>query len=489
MNPDYYLYDNLIKYSNSDMYPFHMPGHKRNRALNDPSFQLDVTEVPPFDDLHHPRNIVSGFSQDDGSFILVNGSTGGVLAAIRTLTSPGDTVLIARNCHRSVYNAVEVFGLEPHYITPEAAFDGEEKQNFYGKIQPAEVERMLKEHPKTALVVITSPTYEGMCSDTEMIADICHAHGARLFVDQAHGVHPTISKVFSTTKLFFSPPAQKADIYVTSLHKNLPALTQCAMLYSNLDRDMTAELRANLAVFQTSSPSYLLMASAGKALRMMESRNPAYLYSIGLQRFYIEAEKLTKLKLLYQKSLVEQSYLNDYSELFNKYDQLHECGKILISTSDTDISGYELAKLLREKYHIETEMAAPDYVLAYTSVCDTDEGFSRLTAALSDIDLTLKKASTSKSNYLIKTIPEQIFIPYEKYKYKTKRLPLEEAVGKIAMETIMVYPPGIPCVVPGEVINSEIIEHIRYIQKLGGHVYFDSYRDYRVDTVNVADCN
>ena len=473
------------------MYPFHMPGHKRKTMFGDGTCKLDITEIPPFDDLHHPGSIVSGFSHDDGNFILVNGSTGGILAAIRTMTRPGDSVLIARNCHRSVYNAVELFGLKPHYIMPTVACDEWKDQNFYGEVEADEVERMLKKFPETTLVVITSPTYEGMCSDTETIADICHAHGARLFVDRAHGVHLTISNVFScqTPRFYFAPPAKKADATVTSLHKNLPALTQTAMLSARFETpEMMAELRANLAVFQTSSPSYVLMASAGQALHKMESRNPAYKYWMLLRDFYNGTRELSKLKILFNKPLPDKNYLND-SELFAEINPLHECGKILISTSETNITGYELADILREKYHIETEMATPDYVLAYTSVCDTKEGFDRLASSLREIDTTLESNSTEKTNYLIKSIPEQAFIPYEKYKHKTKRLLLEEAVGMISMETIMVYPPGIPCVVPGEVINHEIINHIRYIQKLGGHIYFDSYRDYNVDTVIVADSN
>ena len=491
MNQYYYfrdLYEKLIDYSNSDMYPFHMPGHKRNRQFVDSTHQIDITEIPPFDDLHHPQDIVSGLSCDDGKFILVNGSTGGILAAIRTMTKPGDNVLIARNCHRSVYNAVELLGLKPHYIMPETARDDGKSLNFYGEINADEVDRMLNEYPDISLAVITSPTYEGMCSDTETIADICHAHGTKLFVDQAHGVHPTISKVFGccSPRLFFAPPAEKADAFVTSLHKNSAALTQTAMLISNLDKEKTAQLRANLAVFQTSSPSYVLTASAGRALKMMESRNPAYRYALRLQKFYYDAKKLSKLKILFNYPLPEKAYLN-YSELFSENHPLHEAGKVIISSSDTDISGYELANILREKYHIETEMATPDYVLAYTTVCDTDEGFIRLAKALKEIDSVVNSSAAVKADYLIKTVPKQIFIPYEKYKYKTKRLLLEEAVGKVAMETIMVYPPGIPCVAPGEVISREIINHARYIQRLGGHVYFDSYREHRADTVNVAD--
>ena len=470
MNHDYYLYDNLIKYSNSDMYPFHMPGHKRNRALNDPSFQLDVTEVPPFDDLHHPSNIVSGFSKDDGSFLLVNGSTGGILAAIRTLTNPGDTVLIARNCHRSVYNALEVFGLEPRYIMPEAAYDGEEEQNFYGKIHPAEVERMLKEYPKTSLVVITSPTYEGMCSDTETIADICHAHGARLFVDQAHGVHPTISMVFSTTnKLFFSPPAQKADIYVTSLHKNLPALTQCAMLYSNLDREMTAELRTNLAVFQTSSPSYILMASVESCLNSINNSKAFFEYWQRLQRFYDEADETINIEVL-----------------FRKKQCIHDSGKILLSSAKTDINGFELARLLREKYLIETEMAAPDYALAYSTFADTDEGFRRLINALKQIDSQCGRIEGAPDTAFISELPQQAFIPSEKYNYNIRTVPLSKSKGSAAAETVVAYPPGSPCVAAGEVITGEIIEYIKQIKSMGGELIYDSY-SHDSEMINVAE--
>lgn len=194
---------------------------------------------------------------------LVNGSTGGVLAAIRSVCKEGDKILVARNCHKSVFNAVEVFGLNPVYVLPTYF----EEYGFYGSVYPSSVKKAFEENPDIKLVVVTSPTYEGIISDIKSIAEICREHGAILFVDEAHGAHLGLCKKFHE-----SARTLGADIVVNSLHKTLPSLTQTALLSVCTDRVDTAIVDKNLAVFQTSSPSYVLMASMDGCVRMLEDR-------------------------------------------------------------------------------------------------------------------------------------------------------------------------------------------------------------------------
>ena len=477
------LQDKLKNNAGSDMYPFHMPGHKRRQHLYDGAvklpFELDVTEIEGFDDLHHPTGVIkkiedkaAWYFQVKRAFALVNGSTGGILAAIRAMTKPGDRVLIARNCHRSVYNAVELCRLRPVYIMPEIAeYDGE-PLNIYGEIDPDKLEKQLKVSPRIRLVVITSPTYDGMCSDVRRIADICHTHGARLFVDEAHGGdYISTSTCSSLSRIFFPETSYRsgADVTVVSLHKSFPSMTQTALLLTQ-DESLIEPLQNNLAVFQTSSPSYVLLSSIEYCIDILSAtRIPFWEHCVRLQRFYVKAEGLSHLTVL-----------------FNGKEYNHLSSRILISTTDADLTGYELARLLREEHHIETEMATPDYVLALTSIFDTEEGFDRLTKALEEIDHNCKPRTEPKPDYLIKTIPEQAFIPCEKYKYAKQTVPLESSEFSISMETFMAYPPGIPCIVPGEEITDEVLDHISVIRRLGGNVCFDSFRKQGEDTINTA---
>ncbi len=276
----------LKDYAQSGVYPMHMPGHKRHRVGCLP-LKMDVTEISGFDNLHHPTGCIREIEQHAArlwqaarAFMLVNGATGGILAAIRAMTRPDDTVVIARNCHRSVYNAVELCGLRPVYYMPDL-IDG---TDIYGSVYPEMLDMLLQNTANVRLVVITSPTYEGVCSDIDVIAAICHAHGARLLVDEAHGAH------FPFHARFPQPAVScGADAAVTSLHKTLPSPTQTALLLTN-DRGLEGELQRQLAVFETSSPSYLLMSGVEDCLTYLEDHSFTE-YIDRLDTFYTSSSK------------------------------------------------------------------------------------------------------------------------------------------------------------------------------------------------------
>ena len=475
------LINKLIQNAQSDMYPFHMPGHKR-QTLGDGAeqlpFALDVTEVDGFDNLQNPRGVLKELEEKAAvrfcakkAFLLVNGSTCGILASVKALTQYGDKVLLARNCHKSVYNAVELCGLHPEYVMPQRAFDGKQALNFYGSVNPDSIAEVLDNNPDIPLVIITSPTYEGMCSDIARIAEICHSHHAKLLVDEAHGaVEVLADKSAHHSFLHFPHPAvtQGADVVVLSLHKTFPALTQTALLLTN-DESMVSGLRHSINVFQTSSPSYILMASTESCLHSLSDSDAYDFYWQRLQRFYREANELKRLKILFQKNC-----------------NVHDSGKIIISTTKTALTGYALAALLRKNYLIETEMAAPDYVLAYTSVADTDDGFQRLLTALKQIDCLCDACGTRDCFPFIAKVPNRLFVPCERNHYKTVSVPINESQGRVAAETVMAYPPGSPCLTAGEVISGEIIAYIKQIKALGGELLFDSFA-HDSELINVAD--
>lgn len=436
------LYDKLKNYSNSGIYPFHMPGHKRSQFNNSVlPYQLDLTEIDGFDNLHNAQGCIKQIevkAQEAYSVpkahLLVNGSTCGNLAAIRTLTRPNDKVLIARNCHISVYNAVELCRLEPVYIMPQTL----DSYAINTSILPSDVEASLSENPDIKLVILTSPTYEGVTSDIKSISQICHIHGAKLFVDEAHGAHFPFSDKFPQNAV-----SNGADAAVVSLHKTLPSLTQTALLLIN-DAELDEQFQANLAIFETSSPSYLLMSSVESCLDFVSKNKKGFdYYTSRLEKFYAKCKPLKNLKILYNN--LPDSSIFDY-----------DFGKILISTTNTELNGKELANILRKNYKIETEMAHTDYVLAMTSVCDTSVGFDRLANALLEIDKTLActKQETHHSNLIL---PQKQFNPYQRSDFSSEFLPLDSCENRASLEYIQAYPPGIPLIVPGEILSKDVL--------------------------------
>ena len=228
------LYDKLKNYSKSGIYPFHMPGHKRTDITEEGiiPYNIDITEIHDFDNLHSPNGVIDEIQKKSAklynaknAFILINGSTGGILSAIRSMTNQGDKILMARNCHKSVYNSAELFNLNADYIFP----DTDSRYNILTSVSPCDIEDKLTKHnDEIRLVIITSPTYEGVVSDIKSISEICHKHGAKLLVDEAHGAHFPFSDSFPDEALNCG-----ADAAVLSLHKTLPSLTQTALLITN----------------------------------------------------------------------------------------------------------------------------------------------------------------------------------------------------------------------------------------------------------------
>ena len=264
------LYEKLTQYKKSDYYPYHMPGHKRNmdgRPFQE-YYSLDITEIDGFDNLHQAEGILLGIEKRanrmygaDQTFLLVNGSTCGILSAISAATKNGGKILIARNCHKSVYHGAYLRNLEVQYLYPKVS----EQFGIALGITPESVEEKLKADEEISAVVITSPTYEGVISDIKKIAEIVHNYEIPLIVDEAHGAHLGFSHKFPNNAI-----GAGADIVIHSLHKTLPSPTQTALLHVSgklIDRE---KLKRYLGIYQSSSPSYPLMAGMELCLDIVE---------------------------------------------------------------------------------------------------------------------------------------------------------------------------------------------------------------------------
>jgi arginine decarboxylase len=439
------LYKELKKYTGEDYYAFHMPGHKRNEKLTkcDLPYNIDITEIEGFDDLHHARGIIkeaeeraSVLYKAEETCYLINGSTVGILSAVMGCTKRGDKILISRNCHKSVYHAIYLNGLKPVYVYPE--FIAEMQLN--GSVLVTVIEEALKEHNDIKAVVITSPTYDGVVSDIKAIADMVHRKDIPLIVDEAHGAHFGFHKYFPENANMLG-----ADVVIHSLHKTLPSLTQTAFIHMNGYLADRAKIKQYLHMLQTSSPSYVLMASMDVCVELLTD-SADKLFTKYVTMLENTREKLKMLKFL--KILETQ-----------KYDK----SKIVISTKDTSITSISLYEQLLKQYHLQMEMAAGSYIIAMTSPGDTQEGFNRLTDALMEIDSQLS-VQQHKREYINSSLPrlKQRYTSFELQEkisgpvsLNTVNLLWKDASGKVSAEYVYIYPPGIPFIVPGEVISSE----------------------------------
>ncbi len=464
-----YLENALVTYSQSDNYPFHMPGHKRQPLGAVPFEAIDITEIDGFDNLHDAKGLIRKGQERlarvfgaTESFFLVNGSTVGLLAAICGCLQKGDTLLIGRNAHKAVYHAAYLMEAQLEYVYPMATDFG-----IQGSISPAAVAQKLKECPQIKAVVVTSPTYDGVVSDIAAIAAIVHDYGIPLIVDEAHGAHFGFSEGFPKKAIAFG-----ADLCVESLHKTLPAYTQSSVLHAmatgeaDTFRFDIARIKRYLRMLQSSSPSYVLMAGIDRCVRMMQEE----------AALYREKSKESRL-LLFEKRLeavYERCEALQFVEVLSEIEFVRDASKILISAQKAGHSGQELYDLLREHYHLQLEMACGHYATALTSLMDTDEGFERLWCALKEID---DFAQNRDDGALEK---KKLLTPVELYAKRDKKLTLAEALdakkellpqnkakGRIAGEFINLYPPGIPLIVPGEVIDEEVLRLLSCCKELG----------------------
>ena len=440
------LQEKLEEYYNKNYLPMHMPGHKRNVKLLGEKlpYKIDITEISGFDDLHHANGLIKNIENkarkiygSKRSFILVNGSTCGILAGIRSVINFGDKVLIARNSHKSVYNAIELNNLNAIYISSKI-----NKYGIDGNIDVKEIEKKIKENKDIKLVVITSPTYEGVINNIKSIVSIAHKYNIPVLVDEAHGAHLRFMDNLYNKEALNSG----ADIVIQSLHKTLPALTGTALLHIQGELVREENVARELSIFETSSPSYILMSSIEECLDILIYKEELFKeYENNLKYFYKETKKLQKLKIL-------------GNEIENK--EYYDFGKIVIITKNTNITGKELADILRKEYKIELEMSSIDYALAMTSICDTKENFIRLLNALEEIDKKLENKE-EKENKIEIVLPEKKMNILDAIKNNnSKYLNYKETEGKISKEYIWIYPPGIPLITPGEIINKEIIQKI-----------------------------
>lgn len=480
------LFQKLEEYAHTDYYPYHMPGHKRHLCGNTLSqiAKWDITEIDGFDNLHAPEGILKEIQKKaavicgaEESFFLVNGSTAGILSAVSASVVQGGKLLMVRGCHKAVYHAAYLRNLEIKYLYP----GKHESFDCNLPVTVSEIEQAMNEDADIQAVFIVSPTYEGLVADVKHIAEVVHRKGIPLIVDAAHGAHLGFHPAWPESSV-----RQGADIVVQSLHKTLPAPTQTAILHVNGSLIDRKALKKFLAIYQTSSPSYLFMAAMEEALEIT-SENAAELFDSFYENWKEMCETLQSCRHI--------CFLQEPGM---------DIGKLVIRDQSHSFSGQQLYDILLTKYHLQMEMAAGEYVLAMFTIGDTKEGFRRLTAALLELDTVCEKKwismHASKGLMLTETDSgkekNQKVLPQVKYRLceswgqGTKEVSLREAAGHIAGEFINLYPPGIPLIVPGEVFSQEFCMYlqdcvnqglqVQGIRKRNGLIFVDAMAENKI---------
>ena len=473
------LIDRLKEYSRSDFYPFHMPGHKRQIengvGADFPNpFSIDITEIEGFDNLHHAKGILRESMEwaasvygADKTFYLVNGSSCGILSAVSGSVMDGGKILVSRNCHKSVYNGIFLNHLESEYIYPQFI----DNFGISGGLSANDVDNLLTKYEDIQAVLVVSPTYEGIVSDIGGIAEAAHSHNVPLIVDEAHGAHFTFGKELPVSALELG-----ADVVIQSVHKTLPSMTQTALLHIKEGLVDMDRIEQYLHIYQSSSPSYVLMASIERCIDWMNTHGRER-----MEEFLTVLEEARKrlgdmkhLKLL-DRDLIGNGGIYDL-----------DITKIVISTKGASIDGAGLDEVLRKKYHLEMELCGPESVVALTSLMDTKEGLDRLVHALIEVDAGL--TDSEAENTVIKPI-------YPKIKFKIadalsvsgEPMEWQDAVGRVSAEYVYIYPPGIPIIAPGEVLQEDLVEKINDYKKRGLSV--QGLMDESLEMVRVVPAN
>lgn len=449
--------EGLMKYIRENNIPFHMPGHKNNRRgfaelelIRENLYKIDNTEVPGLDNLHIPEEMIlegqrmaARAYKAKESFFLVNGSTCGIYSMILGTTKPKDKIIVQRNCHRSIHMACLLGDLNVVYLNPSVL----EGLNIAVSVNTNEVIKLMDENPDAKALVVTYPTYYGTCCDLESIAKEAHKRGMLLLVDEAHGAHLTFNKRLPKSSIECG-----ADVSVVSLHKSTPALTQTSLL--NIGSDINTDgIKFMLRLFQSSSPSYVFMASIDAARHIMESRGEALLDELldNIEKFRKKLSSISDYVLLGREHIGKAS-IKDI-----------DLTKIVISSP---YGGRKLEKLLREEYKVQVEMSDIYNITLISSIGDNAESFNALYNALEDISNKYSHEKVKALEFKPVTYKRALNMRETYYRPK-RRVKLKEAKGLISGEMVAPYPPGIPVLLMGEIITSDIIEHINICKEYG----------------------
>ena len=454
------LYEALERFRRQRVVPFDVPGHKRGRGnpelaqlLGDKCVGLDVNSMKPLDNLCHPISVIyeaeklaaDAFGAEH-SFFMVGGTTSSVQSMILSVCKANDKIILPRNVHKSVINALVLCGAIPVYVNPEV-------NNHIGialGIKNSQLEQAIRQNPDAVAVFVNNPTYYGVCSDIKTIVKIAHEHNMKVLVDEAHGTH-----FYFGEKLPTSAMEAGADMSAVSMHKSGGSLTQSSLLLIN--KGVNADhVRQIINLTQTTSASYLLMSSLDISRRNLALRGEESFKKVINMAEYARSE-INDIGdyYAYGKDLIDGGSVFDF-----------DTTKLSVFTRDIGLAGIEVYDLLRDEYDIQIEFGDIGNILAYISIGDRIQDIERLVGALADIKRLYQKDHTKMFSREYLT-PVVVATPQQAFYAEKESLPIDEAKGRICSEFVMCYPPGIPILAPGERITDDVINYIKYAKEKG----------------------
>ena len=454
------IHEALLNLKSMRIVPFDVPGHKRGRGneelsdfLGKKCLEVDVNSMKPLDNLCHPTSVIKEAEElaadafgAKHAFFMVGGTTSAVQSMILSAVKSGDEIILPRNVHRSVINALVLCGAIPVYVNPET----NERLGISLGMKVSEVERAIREHPNAKAVVVNNPTYYGICSDIKSIVKIAHDNNMLVLADEAHGTHFYFGKDMPVAAIHAG-----ADIAAVSMHKSGGSLTQSSFLLTgeNVNADYVRQI---INLTQTTSGSYLLMSSLDLSRRNL-ALNGEKIYEKIKSMVGYARDEINSIGdyYAYGKELINGDSIFDFDET-----------KLSVHTLDTGLAGIEVYDILRDDYDIQTEFGDMGNMLAYISVGDREKDIERLISALSEIRRRFKREKTGMLDceYIS---PEVITTPQKAFYANKEQLPLNKSLNRVCAEFVMCYPPGIPILAPGELITPEIIEYISYAKEKG----------------------
>lgn len=454
------VYEALEKLRKKRVVPFDVPGHKRGRGnpelkelLGEKCVSLDVNSMKPLDNLCHPMSVIKEAEElaaeafgADHAFFMVGGTTSSVQSMVLAACKAGDKIILPRNVHKSVINALVLCGALPVYVNPEV----DKKLGISLGMELSEVEKAILDNPDAVCVLVNNPTYYGICSDLRGIVKLAHAHNMLVLVDEAHGTHLYFGK-----DLPINAMAAGADMASVSMHKSGGSLTQSSLLLTN--KTVSWEYVSQIInLTQTTSASYLLLSSLDISRRNLVLRGEESFAKVREMAEYAR-EEINDIGgyYAYGKEMINGRSVYDF-----------DVTKLSVYTRDIGLAGIEVYDLLRDEYDIQVEFGDIANMLAYISIGDRIQDIERLVGALADIKRLYSKDPSQMlaTEYIAPTV---CVSPQKAFYARKASLPIRETAGRICSEFVMCYPPGIPILAPGEMITDKIIEYIIYAKEKG----------------------
>ncbi|NJP39196.1 aminotransferase class I/II-fold pyridoxal phosphate-dependent enzyme [Alkalicoccus luteus] len=454
------LFEGLLEHINKDPLQFHIPGHKKGAGM-DPDFRdfvganvlkMDLINIAPLDDLHHPKKIIDEAQQlaaeafgADHTFFSVQGTSGAIITMIMSVCGPGDKIIVPRNVHKSIMSAVIFAGARPVFVHPEI----DQEFGISHGISLEAAERALEAHPDAKAFLVINPTYFGVAADLKGIVEAAHKQAVPVLVDEAHGVHTHFHD-----DLPLSAMQAGADMAATSVHKLGGSLTQSSVLNVQGSLVHPARVQSVISMLTTTSTSYILLASLDTARRHLavNGRN--------------EIERTLKLSGRLRQQINDIPGLSaPGKEILNhksRYDM--DTTKVMISVKELRITGYDAEVWLRENENIEVELSDLYNILVIITPADSADTISRLGSALENLSRKMLPSRTWVDNGAeveVPSIPVLAYSPRDAFYAETEEIPLVDSAGRVSAEFLMIYPPGIPVFIPGEIIEKENLHYIR----------------------------